>query len=185
MQSLENHFLIAMPNMQDPAFKHSVTYICEHNDQGAMGLVINQPIDLTVGELLDQIKIDNNKESDAANITVFSGGPVQQEQGFVLHIPQDGYQSSLQLTNEVMITTSKDVLTSLTTDLAPEKFLISLGYAGWSSGQLEEELINNAWLTIEADPEIIFNTPAHLRWEKAIEMLGIDISKLSSQAGHA
>jgi putative transcriptional regulator len=185
MQSLENHFLIAMPNMQDPAFEHSVTYICEHNDQGAMGLVINQPIDLTVGELLDQIKIDNNKETDAANIAVFSGGPVQQEQGFVLHIPKEGYQSSLKLTNDVMITTSKDVLTSLTTELAPEKFLISLGYAGWGSGQLEQELMDNAWLTIEADPEIIFSTPAHLRWEKAIEMLGIDITKLSTQTGHA
>lgn len=119
MQSLENHFLIAMPNMQDPAFKHSVTYICEHNEKGAMGLVINQPIDLTVGELLDQIKIDNDKQTDAANIAVFSGGPVQQEQGFVLHIPQDGYQSSLKLTNEVMITTSKDILIYLTTESSP------------------------------------------------------------------
>ncbi|SFB80999.1 YqgE/AlgH family protein [Pseudoalteromonas denitrificans] len=185
MQSLENHFLIAMPNMQDPAFRHSVTYICEHNNEGAMGLVINQPIDLTVGELLDQIKIDNNKETNAANVTVFAGGPVQQEQGFVLHAPKEGYQSSLKLTDKIMITTSKDVLTSLTTPQAPEQFLISLGYAGWRSGQLEQELMDNAWLTIEADPEILFNTPSHLKWEKAIEMLGIDINKLSHQAGHA
>ncbi len=185
MKSLRNHFLIATPAMQDPLFKHAVTYLCEHDEEGAMGLIINQPISVTVGELLDKIDIDNNKLSDAATNTIFSGGPVSTDRGFVLHTPKPGYASSQALSSEIMITTSKDVLAELTTDSAPEQFIITLGYAGWQSGQLEQELLDNSWLIIEADPHIIFNTPPHLRWEKAVSMLGIDVAQLTLDAGHA
>ncbi len=185
MNTFENYFLIAMPSMQDPEFKHSVTYICEHNESGAMGLVINNPIDTTIGELLDQIDIENDKSTNAARLNIFAGGPVQTDRGFVLHSPKPGYDSSLSLDNQIMVTTSKDVLTSLTTQQAPEQFMITLGYAGWGAGQLEKEITENSWLIIEADPKIIFDTPAHLRWEKAIEILGIDPCMLSHQVGHA
>ena len=185
MQSLENHFLIAMPSMQDPFFKRAVTYICEHNQEGAMGLVINQPINITVGELLDKIEIDNDKNKQAAGLAVYAGGPVKTDRGFVLHSPKHGYSSSQKLSSDIMITTSKDVLASLTTSEAPEQFIITLGYAGWDQGQLEQELLENSWLIIKADPEIIFNTPVEKRWEKAVSMLGFDIGQLSSEAGHA
>ena len=184
MQSLENHFLIAMPSMQDPFFKRTVTYICEHNQDGAMGLVINQPINITVGELLDKIEIDNDKTQQAAGRAVFAGGPVKTDRGFVLHSPKPGYTASQKLSSDIMITTSKDVLATLTTAQAPEQFIITLGYAG-DQGQLEQELLENAWLIIKADPEIIFNTPVEKRWEKAVSMLGFDVSQLSSEAGHA
>jgi putative transcriptional regulator len=178
MQSLENHFLIAMPSMQDPFFKRAVAYICEHNEDGAMGLVINQPINITV-------EIDNDKSTHAASVAVFAGGPVKTDRGFVLHSPKAGYSASQELSSEIMITTSKDVLASLTTAQAPEQFIITLGYAGWEQGQLEQELLENSWLIIKADPEIIFNTPIEQRWEKAVATLGFDISQLSSEAGHA
>ncbi|MBQ4839101.1 MULTISPECIES: YqgE/AlgH family protein [Pseudoalteromonas] len=185
MQSLANHFLIAMPNLQDPMFKRSVTYICEHNEEGAMGLIVNHPIDVTVGELLDQIEIDNDKDSSAADQTVFAGGPVHTDRGFVLHTPKIGYASSKELSSDIMITTSKDVLASLTYHDSPDAFIITLGYSGWEKGQLEQEILENSWLIIQADPEIIFSTPPEKRWEKAVSMLGIDISQLSNQAGHA
>ncbi|MCF2862345.1 MULTISPECIES: YqgE/AlgH family protein [Pseudoalteromonas] len=185
MQSLTNHFLVAMPSLQEPFFKHAVAYICEHNDEGAMGLVINQPIDVTVGELLDKIDIDNDKNQQAAGRQVFAGGPVKTDRGFVLHTPKPGYASSQSLSSEIMITTSKDVLASLTTEDAPEQFIITLGYAGWSEGQLEQELLENSWLIMEADPEVIFNTPINERWHKALELMGIDANKLSLEAGHA
>ncbi|CAM4306440.1 YqgE/AlgH family protein [Pseudoalteromonas ostreae] len=185
MQSLENHFLIAMPSMQDPFFKRAVAYICEHNEDGAMGLVINQPINITVGDLLDKIEIDNDKSTQAASVAVFAGGPVKTDRGFVLHSPKSGYSASQELSSEIMITTSKDVLASLTTAQAPEQFIITLGYSGWEQGQLEQELLENSWLIIKADPDIIFNTPIEQRWEKAVATLGFDISQLSSEAGHA
>lgn len=185
MKSLENHFLIAMPSMDDPFFKRSVTYICEHNDEGAMGLVITHPINVTVGELLDQIDIDNDKNVSAANQAVLAGGPVKVDRGFVLHSPRRGFSSSQALSSDIMITTSKDVLETLTRDDGPDAFIITLGYAGWSKGQLEQELLDNVWLVVEADAELIFQTPVEERWEKAVNMLGIDVAQLSLQAGHA
>jgi putative transcriptional regulator len=185
MHSLENHFLIAMPSLQDPFFKQTVTYICEHNEDGAMGLVVNHPIDVTVGELLDKIEIDNDKSTSSAQQRVFAGGPVHTDRGFVLHTPKLGYSSSQELSSDIMITTSKDVLASLTTANRPDSFLITLGYAGWERGQLELELLENSWLVIEAQSGIIFDTPPEKRWEKAVQMLGFDITQLSSQAGHA
>ncbi|CCQ09932.1 UPF0301 protein YqgE [Pseudoalteromonas luteoviolacea B = ATCC 29581] len=185
MKSLENHFLIAMPSMDDPFFKRSVTYICEHNDDGAMGLVITHPINVTVGELLDQIDIENDKMAKSANQQVLAGGPVKVDRGFVLHSPRTGFSSSQSLSSDIMITTSKDVLETLTRHDAPDSFIITLGYAGWTKGQLEQELLDNAWLVVEADSNVIFNTPIEKRWETAVKMLGIDVAQLSLQAGHA
>lgn len=140
MQSLENHFLIAMPTMQDPSFKQSVTYICEHSETGAMGLVINHPTDFTVGQLLEKIDLENDKTCGSTRQLVFAGGPVDTDRGFVLHSTKYGFTTSSALSDQIMITTSKDVLASLTTEQSPDKFLITLGYAGWGAGQLEQEL---------------------------------------------
>lgn len=183
--SLENHFLIAMPTLHDPFFRRSVTYICEHSAEGAMGLIINNPIDINVGELLSKINIDTSDiRQDLPNM-VYSGGPVQTDRGFVLHSPQHGWNSSLQLSEQIMVTTSKDILEAIAVNNSPKHFIITLGYAGWTAGQLEEELSQNSWLTIPADPDLLFNTPAHLRWEKAAEKLGIDMRMVSSEVGHA
>ncbi|WP_018693623.1 YqgE/AlgH family protein [Algicola sagamiensis] len=185
MQNLQDHFLIAMPALRDSYFERSVTYICEHSEEGAMGLVINQPISLTIRELLTQIEIDSTDEFSQEENSVFAGGPVQNDRGFVLHSPGGTWNSSMQLTKDVSITTSKDILEAIGNNLAPEKFLVTLGYAGWSEGQLEQELIDNTWLTIPADEEILFDVPIHLRWQKAAEKIGIDVWQLSSQIGHA
>jgi len=184
MESLENQLLIAMPALDDSYFNKTVTYICEHNDEGAMGLIINLPVNVTLNELLTQI--DAEKE-DAPELgqQVLTGGPVSTDRGFVLHSPQKGWNSSLALSDEVMITTSKDILMALGTEKSPEKYMVTLGYAGWGPGQLEEEIIANSWLTTPADGDIIFNTPIEQRWKKATEKLGFDLAHLSSQTGHA
>ncbi len=184
-QSLENHFLIAMPTLHDPFFRRTVTYICEHSPEGAMGLIINHPIDINVGELLSKIDIDTSGNNKAFPNAVYSGGPVQTDRGFVLHSPQHGWNSSLQLSEQIMVTTSKDILEAIAGDNSPDKFIITLGYSGWTAGQLEQELSQNSWLTIPADPDLLFDTPAHLRWEKAAERLGVDMRQISSEVGHA
>ncbi|WOH39269.1 YqgE/AlgH family protein [Thalassotalea fonticola] len=184
MESLENQLLIAMPSLKDPYFHKTVTYICEHNADGAMGLVINIPVRITLNELLAQIDADK-VEVDDLNQRVLAGGPVATDRGFVLHNSQSGWNSSLELGNDIMITTSKDILEALGTDKSPEQFIVTLGYAGWGSGQLEKELQENSWLTTPADKEILFDTPIELRWQKAAEKLGIDLGHLSSEVGHA
>lgn len=184
MDSLQNNFLIAMPSLKDPFFERSVTYICEHNEEGAMGLVINQPLDISLAGLLKQVDVAVNNSS-LENIQVFAGGPVGTDRGFVLHSPQEGWRSSLQLSDEVMVTTSKDILDSLGSDRAPSRYLLALGFAGWEAGQLEEELAENSWLTIPADTDVLFNTPISERWEKATAKLGIDVWQLSSDVGRA
>lgn len=185
MQSLQNHFLIAMPELQDTFFERTVTYICEHNEEGAMGLIINQPAQVTLSTLLDQIEIKVPGESALHRQHVYTGGPVGTDRGFVLHTPQDGWRSSLQLSQEIMITTSKDILHAIGSADAPEHFMLTLGYSGWDAGQLEEELASNSWLTIPADADIMFSTPSSERWQKAAEKLGIDIWQLAPGAGHA
>ena len=185
MVSLANQFLIAMPSMDDSYFGRTVTYICEHDDQGAMGLVVNKSTDMTVGRLLKEIKINQDELPQLANHQVLSGGPVQTDRGFVLHSGDREWSSSLHLGDNIMVTTSKDILEKLTTEEGPNDFILTLGYAGWSAGQLEQELANNSWLTIDADPDLIFHTPVEQRWEKAVKKLGIDISQLTSFAGHA
>ncbi len=184
MESFENQLLIAMPSLDDSYFNKSVTYICEHNDKGAMGLIINLPVNLTLSELLSQIN-DELEETPSLEQLVLTGGPVSQDRGFVLHSPQAGWHSSLALSDEVMITTSKDILMALGTEEAPEKFLVTLGYAGWGPGQLEQEIQANSWLMAPADEDILFHTPHDQRWKKATAKLGIDLAHLSSDIGHA
>ncbi|WP_277208535.1 YqgE/AlgH family protein [Vibrio misgurnus] len=186
--NLSNHFLIAMPSMKDPYFKRSVIYLCEHNEEGAMGLMINAPLDVTVGGMLKQVEIEPAyplSQQASLNQPVFNGGPVAEDRGFILHRPRDHYEASLNMTDQIVVTTSKDILTVLGTDAEPENYIVALGYSGWATGQLEMELKENAWLTIEADPELIFNTPIHQKWQKAIQKLGISPAQLSSDAGHA
>ncbi|HET8816720.1 MAG TPA: YqgE/AlgH family protein [Pseudidiomarina sp.] len=185
LSSLQNHFLIAMPNLDDPFFQRSVTYICEHNEDGAMGLVVNQPVDLTVGSLLKQLEIVVPDASKTLDLPVYAGGPLARDRGFVLHAPVDHWRSSLRLSDDVMITTSKDILESMGQGTPPEKFILTLGYAGWDAGQLEQELAENSWLTIPADPDILFNTPVRERWQKAAARLGIDVWQLGPDVGHA
>jgi putative transcriptional regulator len=182
---LKHHFLIAMPNMVDPNFAGTVVYICEHNDKTALGLVINRPTDLTLEKLFD--KIDLKLEiSPWKDEPVFFGGPVQTERGFVLHQPPGNYGSSLHVSDDIALTTSKDVLEALAEGSGPRRLLVTLGYAGWGAGQLENEIAHNAWLTVPADPAVIFETPAHERLQAALRLLGIDDGmQLSGLAGHA
>lgn len=182
--NLTNHFLIAMPSMDAGLFAHSITYICEHNPQGAMGLVINRPLELTLQELFDQLTdLPSPAHGDAP---VYGGGPVQVERGFILH-NNDGrrWDSTLVINDEIALTTSKDILDAIARNQGPKDFLISLGYAGWDAGQLEQELTENAWLTLPADSDIIFKLPVEQRVQAATRKLGINFSLISSQAGHA
>ncbi len=184
MSSLQNYFLVAMPSLNDSVFERSIIYICEHNENGAMGIMLNVPLDLDVCQLLTQMKMGNNSFS-LSSMSVFSGGPVSTDRGFVLHTPMDGFQASMSLTDELMMTTSLDILSTLGTSAEPKQYLIALGYAGWEKGQLEQEILDNTWLTIPASPDIIFDIPYEDRWQAASKSLGIDIWQLSPQAGHA
>lgn len=186
--NLTNHFLVAMPGMEDPYFANSVIYLCEHNEEGAMGIMINAPIDITVAGMLKQINIEPlYPQADANNLErpVFNGGPLSEDRGFILHRPHDHYESTLTMTSDIAVTTSKDILTVLGTSAEPKDYLVALGYSGWTAGQLESELATNTWLTIESDPAIIFNTPVHERWNKAIQKLGIAPEQLTFTAGHS
>ncbi len=182
--SLTNQFLIAMPSLADPNFHGTVTYICEHNPQGAMGIVINRPLNLTLGEVLSQMKIEP-QESTVARRPVYMGGPVQTDRGFVLHTPAGQWESMLRISDEIGITTSKDILENIAAGSGPQHTLIALGYAGWGAGQIEQELADNAWLCGPADNSIIFNTPWQQRWEAAAALMGIDLNQISDQIGHA
>ncbi|MDN3608970.1 YqgE/AlgH family protein [Vibrio ostreicida] len=185
---LTNHFLVAMPGMKDPYFQRSVIYVCEHNDEGAMGLMINVPIDVTVGKMLKQVDVEAVQpqlKTGSLEKPVFNGGPVSGDRGFILHKPKDDYESSIKMTDGISVTTSKDILAVLGTEAEPHEYIVALGYSGWEAGQLEIELSENSWLTIEADPHVMFNTPISERWQKAVQMLGIDASQLSSDIGHA
>ncbi len=186
--NLKNHFLVAMPAMEDPRFKHAVIYLCEHNDEGAMGIIINQPIDVKLDAMLEQIELDRDLPIDdpsSLNQPVLNGGPVAEDRGFVLHDPDSTFASSEKVSQTITMTTSKDILATLGTKLAPSTFMVALGYAGWDAGQLERELVDNSWLTVEADPQIIFSTPINERWKRAIAQFGFSSVNLSSEAGHA
>ncbi len=182
---LKHHFLIAMPSMSDPNFAQSITYICEHDDEGAMGIVINRPLDLTVGDVLSHLNI-KRYDHQFDDTPVMCGGPVQTERGFVLHrTGQSCWDTSRQIHNDLWVTSSRDILTAIANNEGPTETLIALGYAGWSPGQLDEEMAQNAWLSVKADPHIIFNTPYEQRWHAAAKLLGVDMSLLSNQVGHA
>jgi putative transcriptional regulator len=188
--NLTNQFLIAMPGMGDGTFAGTVIYLCEHTEKGALGLVINKPIDITLKNLFEKVELSLDRE-DLAELPVYFGGPVQTERGFVLHEPLGGsdedtaYNSSLKIEGGLEMTTSKDVLEAISSGAGPKKMLVTLGYSGWAAGQLEDEMSRNGWINVEAEPGIIFDTPVDQRYEKALSLLGIDAGMLSSDAGHA
>ncbi|HYM48480.1 MAG TPA: YqgE/AlgH family protein [Burkholderiaceae bacterium] len=186
---LKHQFLIAMPAMADTNFERSVVYVCDHSDRGALGLVINRPTDLTLGNLFDRVdlKLEIAPRKDDP---VYFGGPVQTERGFVLHGagPTHSptlYSSTLSISDEISLTTSKDVLEAIAEGGGPDKVLVTLGYAGWGAGQLESEIAQNAWLTVSAAPQIIFDVPADEKYNAALRLLGIDSLQLTGHAGHA
>ena len=185
--NLANHFLIAMPAMQDPIFGGTVVYVCEHNENGVLGVVINKPTDMTMEVLFDRIDLKLAAGSDAPIITepIMFGGPVQDDRGFVLHTPGARYSSSLTVTDEIAFTTSIDVLEAVAKGDGPERLLVSIGYSGWSPGQLEDEIGRNGWLTVGASADILFDFPIEQRYVAAIKLLGIDPLMLASEAGHA
>ena len=165
MTSLSDHFLIAMPTLKDPNFFHGVTYLCEHNDEGAMGIMINRPLDIDLAEVLGQMNI-TNKQPSIGNKTILLGGPVQCERGFVVHKPHGDWESTLKINENIGITSSRDILEALARGEGPQESLITLGYAGWGPGQLEQEMAQNAWLSVPADEAIIFHTPFEKRSEE-------------------
>lgn len=187
-----NQFLIAMPGMGGETFAGTVVYLCEHTDKGALGLVINKPIDITLKNLFEKVELSLDRD-DIAEEPVYFGGPVQTERGFVLHEAMAGegddaespYNSSLRIRGGLEMTTSKDVLEALSSGAGPKKLLVTLGYTGWAAGQLEEEMGRNGWINVDAEHDIIFDTPVAERYDKALSLLGIDIGMLSSDAGHA
>lgn len=186
--NLTNHFLIAMPGLTDPYFSHSVIYVCEHNSDGAMGIVVNAPIDITIEKMLKQVEIEAvypTVKNESLNKLVFNGGPVAEDRGFILHKRKDKYESSIVMSSDLALTSSRDILSVLGTEAEPEDYIVALGYAGWEAGQLEYEISQNSWLTIEADPDVIFKTPIQYRWQKAVKIMGINPVHLSNQSGHA
>ncbi|MBK9440832.1 MAG: YqgE/AlgH family protein [Comamonadaceae bacterium] len=190
--NLTNHFLIAMPGLQDELFGQSVVYLCEHSQRGALGLVINKPCDISLKSLFDKVELPTRP--DLTQAPVFFGGPVQTERGFVLHEatfadadkPSDPvYSSTMSIPGGLEMTTSKDVLEAISTGGGPRKVLISLGYSAWGEGQLESELGENSWLTVAADIRVIFDTPVAQRYAQALQLLGLEAWMLSGEAGHA
>ena len=188
--NLTNHFLIAMPGLSDELFGRSVVFMCEHSERGALGLVINKPSDILLPRLFEKVDLPMGRE-DLALLPVFQGGPVQTERGFVLHEAIEGgegesvYASTLSIPGGLEMTTSKDVLEAMSSGAGPRKVFVTLGYASWGQGQLESEITENSWLTVEADPALIFDTPVEQRYEKAMKLLGLEPWMLSPDAGHA
>jgi putative transcriptional regulator len=201
--NLTNHFLIAMPGMQDPAFANSVVYMCEHSERGALGLVINKPADMSLKRLFEKVDLPLAR-ADLSDAHVFNGGPVQTERGFVLHEAMHAtsaegaevepgtdkknlsiYASTMSMDGGLEMTTSKDVLEALSTGAGPRKVLITLGYSSWAQGQLESEIAENSWLTVSADPAVIFDTPIDQRYKRAMGLLGLEPWMISREAGHA
>ena len=181
---LNNQFLIAMPGLLDPHFSHTVTYLCQHNQEGALGIVINRPTGMKLKDIFEQMDIKTDRE-DIANTLIFAGGPVQQERGFVIHSPcQRQWDSSIATSENIILTSSRDILEAIANGDGPNHFLIALGYAGWGSGQLEKEIVENAWLNTPCGEAILFETPINQRWNAAASQLGIDINRLTTSAGH-
>jgi len=182
--NLTNHFLIAMPAMADPNFSRTLTYVCEHTPDGALGIIVNRPTDMDLATLFEQVDIPLERE-DFSGRPVYYGGPVQNDRGFVLHKPNGVWQSSLQVLDGLALTSSRDILVSMGSEGTPSDFIMALGYAGWSAGQLEWELSQNAWLTVPASADIIFGMSPEARLPAAMQLLGVDFANLSDVAGHA
>ena len=181
---LQQQMLIAMPAMADPNFSRSVTLLFQHNEEGAIGITINRQSAYTLGELLLHLNIPCTSQ-DISSMMVLEGGPVSPDHGFVLHTPIEGFDSSIQINDDIMVTTSRDVLAAIAAGKGPDKFLVALGYAGWGDGQLEFEMRQNAWFAVPADKEILFESTLPQRWGKALGKLGISISDLHGVGGHA
>ena len=182
--TLANQLLIAMPGMADPNFSSTVTLICEHNDEGALGIVINRPLSLRLGGLFEQLQLEN-PDPAALDRPVMMGGPVGPERGFVLHDTSHRYENSLAVSGEICLTLSRDIIDAMASGKGPAKSLVALGYAGWEAGQLEMEMLANAWLNVPATAEIVFDMPFADRWAAAAQALGVDLTLLSPEAGHA
>lgn len=182
--NLTNQFLIAMPSLQDPNFHRTVTYLCAHNDEGAMGIVINRPLDLNLGEVLDHMSIEVSNPG-VNRMKVLQGGPVQRERGFVIHEPAGVWDAVLPVGDDIAVATSRDILAAVARGDGPPRAVVALGYAGWGAGQLEREVQENAWLSGPADSAIIFDLPYDERYESAAKLLGVDLDRLSGEAGHA
>ena len=182
--TLKSQLLIAMPSLEDPNFSRTVTYICEHNDQGAMGIVLNRPTDLSLSDVLRHMDIEGGL-GNAGEQIVYLGGPVEEERGFVLHSHSPPWDSTLAVNDAISVTTSRDILEAMARGNGPAHTLVALGYAGWGAGQLERELQENAWLSGPSDESILFELPPDQRWEAAARLLGVDVNLLSSEAGHA
>lgn len=181
---LTGHLLIAMPAMADPNFTRTVTYICEHNDSGALGIVINRPLQMDLGEVFEQLSLES-ADVGLARQPVLRGGPVQTERGFVLHEPTRAWDSTVEVSETVHLTTSQDILTAMAQGTGPKRAIMALGYAGWGAGQLEMEIGANAWLSVPATATLLFDTPFEARWAAAAGLLGINLATMSPEAGHA
>jgi putative transcriptional regulator len=184
MRSLRDHFLIAMPAMADPNFNETVTYVCKHDEAGALGVVINRPSAMSLAEMFAQLKLELGPKM-LADTPVLRGGPVERERGFVLHRSDTRFDTTIEGDGDISVTLSPDILTAMSKGEGPEPVVVALGYAGWDSGQLEAELRANAWLTVPADSAIIFETPFEQRWTAALGLPGVDIQQITSYAGHA
>lgn len=184
MRSLQDHFLIAMPAMNDPNFHETVTYVCTHDHEGALGIIINRPTEMSLGKVFEQLSLEVLDERQSTK-PVLSGGPMARDRGFVLHDSANGYDSSLDTGSDIQVTLSLDILGAIARGEGPEPVLVALGYAGWGPGQLEAELGANAWLSVPADRSILFETPFERRWAAAVGLLGVDIHQITTYAGHA
>ncbi|MCP5267710.1 MAG: YqgE/AlgH family protein [Zoogloeaceae bacterium] len=182
--NLTDQFLIAMPAMADPYFSGTLVYICEHSDQGALGIVVNRPLDMTLAALFERIELPLEAEG-FDRMPVYFGGPVQTDRGFVLHRPAGNWQSTLAVNEHVGLTSSRDVLQSVGSQGTPNEIIVTLGYAGWSAGQIEDELAQNAWLSVPANSRILFELPFEDRLAAAMESLGVSFAHLAEEAGHA
>lgn len=182
--TLTNQLLIAMPGMADPNFSTTVTLICEHNDDGALGIIINRPLNLKLSGLFEQLSVDD-ADPQVAGDPVMSGGPVGMERGFVLHGNDQSFENTLAVSDEIQLTLSRDVIDAMAVGDGPDKSLVAIGYAGWEPGQLEDEMLANSWLNVTATPELVFDTPFEERWDSAARLLGVDIASISPDAGHA
>ena len=182
--SLAGHFLIAMPSLAEPPFSRGVAFICQHDEDGAVGLLVNQLSEYRLGDVLRQMKLDCD-DPEVSDLPVLIGGPVQQERGFVLHREEGHWESSYRINDHWSVTTSRDILIAMAAGTGPRQALMALGYAGWSAGQLEQELKDNSWLTVEASERIVFDTPLEERWSAAAGLVGVNPLQLPGYVGHA
>ena len=182
---LNNQLLVAMPALADPNFSHSVTLVCEHSERGALGIVINRPLEMKLSEVLEQLSL-STEDARLRDMPVLAGGPVQRDRGFVLHRPgPQPWESTMPVSDTLCVTTSRDVLAAMAEGKGPAQAVIALGYAGWEAGQLEEEVLQNAWLTVPCDDALVFELPYEQRWHAAARLLGVELSRISTQAGRA